>query len=79
MLANDFQTVTEPVHLFAHADVFGIRTGRIASYIDDGGCLVYNLMKTSGNVFLGFASASGIEGVGRYVQYAHHLRLGEVH
>jgi hypothetical protein len=36
-------------------------------------------MKTLDDVFLGFASASGIKRIGRYVQYAHHLRLGKVH
>ena len=40
---------------------------------------VYDLMKTLDDVFLGFASASGIKRIGRYVQYAHHLRLGKVH
>ena len=79
MFANKFQTSPQALHFFCYGNLLRSRTGRIGTYIHDGGSLVHALMETVDDGLFGHSTATGIERVGRHVQDAHHLRFRKIH
>ena len=79
LLAQYAERRAQASHLLGFVGQFVPRPRRASTYIYHRTTLGNNLLNTLGNCLVATSAAARIEGIGRYINYSHHLGRRKIH